>query len=239
MILEYNSMSLFGYSICMWHLKLCISFVWKYENVIKLLLLHATCRKFEILLLQWPEYLNGSTWVKIDTRNSATRPFLSREFSTRCLLSSDGHFHKIKFILRHATFWKRNKNDMRHFNINMIWHPTPQITYDATPDRAQLCLIPQCINSYQLNKIPSCCTMYVSKAFVMERLCCTTHRPSSECVVVPCSYTSLCVNRKECKQHLYSIRVLCPLVPFSWRGCLNGYYWGVDGLNKNLKISRT
>ena len=91
---------------------------------------------------------------------------------------------------------------MRHFNINMIWHPTPQITYNATPDRAQLCLIPQCINSYQLNKIPSCCTMYVSKAFVMERLCWTTHRPSSECVVVPCSYTLLCVNRKECKQHL-------------------------------------
>ena len=77
----------------------------------------------------------GSTWVKIDTRNSATRPFLSREFSTHCLLSSDGHFHKIKFILRHATFWKRNRNDMRHFNINMIWHPTPQITYNATPDR--------------------------------------------------------------------------------------------------------
>ena len=51
-------------------------------------------------------------------------------------------------------------------------------------------------------KIPSCCTMYVSKAFVMEGLCCTTHRPPSECVVVPCSYTSLCVNRKECKQHL-------------------------------------
>ena len=145
---------------------------------------------------------NRSTWVKIDTRDSATRPFLSREFSTRCLLSSDGHFHKIKFILRHATFWKRNKNDMRHFNINMIWDPTPQITYDATPDRAQLCLILQCINSYQLNKIPSCCTMYVSEAFVMERLCCTTHRPSSECVVVPCSYTLLCVNHKECKQHL-------------------------------------
>ena len=104
----------------------------------------------------------GSTWVKIDTRDSATRPFLSHEFSTRCLLSSDGHFHKIKFILRHATFWKRNKNDMRHFNINMIWHPKPQITYDATPDRAQFrgflnastmhfVLIPQCINSYQLN----------------------------------------------------------------------------------------
>ena len=89
---------------------------------------------------------------------------------------------------------------MRHFNINMIWHPTPQITYDTTPDRAQLCLIPQCINS---TKIPSCCIMYVSKAFVMERLCCTTHTdPPSECVVVPCSYTSLCVNRKECKQHL-------------------------------------
>ena len=150
--------------------------------------------------------MEGSTWVKIDTRDSATRPFLSREFSTRCLLSSDGHFHKITFILRHATSWKKNKNDVRHFNINMIWHPTPQITYDSTPDRAQLCLIPQCINSYQLNKIPSYCTTHVSlralKAFVMERLCCTTHRPSSECVVVPCSYTSLCVNRKECKQHL-------------------------------------
>ena len=41
MIIEYKSMSLFGYSICVWHLKLCISFVWKYENVIKLLLLRA------------------------------------------------------------------------------------------------------------------------------------------------------------------------------------------------------
>ena len=51
-------------------------------------------------------------------------------------------------------------------------------------------------------KIPSYCTMYVSEASVMERLCCTTHRPPRECVVVPCRYTSLCVNRKECKQHL-------------------------------------
>ena len=39
MIIEYNSVSLFGFSIWVWHLKLCISFVWKYENVIKLLLL--------------------------------------------------------------------------------------------------------------------------------------------------------------------------------------------------------
>ena len=29
MILGYNLISLFGYSICVWRLKLCISFVWK------------------------------------------------------------------------------------------------------------------------------------------------------------------------------------------------------------------
>ena len=81
-------------------------------------------------------HFEGSTGVKIDTCDSATRPFLSSEFSTRCLLSSDGHFHKIKFILQHATFWKKNKNDMRHFNINMIRYPTPQITHDATQERA-------------------------------------------------------------------------------------------------------
>ena len=46
----------------------------------------------------------------------------------------------------------------------------------------------QAINS---TKIPSCCTMHVSKAFVMERLCCTTHRPPSECVVVPCTYIQI------------------------------------------------
>ena len=41
MILECNSMNLFGYSICVWRLKMCIFFVWKYENVIKLLPLRA------------------------------------------------------------------------------------------------------------------------------------------------------------------------------------------------------
>ena len=106
--------------------------------------------------------MKGSTWVKIDMRDSAAWPFLSRKFSTRCLLSSDGHFHKIKFILRHATFWKKNKNDMRHFNINMIRYLTPQITHDATHERADNSskgMFPQCIKS---TKIPSCCTMHVS-----------------------------------------------------------------------------
>ena len=104
----------------------------------------------------------GSTWVKIDTRDGATWPFLSREFSTHCLLSSDRHFHKIQLSFETRLFGKKSKNDMQHFNINMMRHPTPQITYDVTHDRGssskQLGLVPQCINS---TKIPSCCTMHV------------------------------------------------------------------------------
>ena len=73
-------------------------------------------------------------------------------------------------------------------------------------------------------KIPSCCTMYVSKAFVMERLCCTTHRPPSQCVVVPCSYTSLCVNREEYTTPRYwSVARCCLSVSFR-RTCLGFFF---------------
>ena len=58
MILEDNLISLFGYSICVWCLKLCISFIWKYENVKQNCYFYArSAENFEILLLQWPEYL--------------------------------------------------------------------------------------------------------------------------------------------------------------------------------------
>ena len=126
--------------------------------------------------------------------DSATRPFLSREFSTRSLLSSDGHFHKIKFILRHATFGEKNKNDMRYFNINMIRYPTPQITHDATHDRAHNSLVWFLNASTQL-KFPAVVPCIFLK-FLLWRGYVVSHTDPQASVWLyhELSYTSLCVN---------------------------------------------
>ena len=72
----------------------------------------------------------GKIW-RVRQRNTAL--LILRIFDTLFLIERQT-FSQNPVILR--LYGKKIKNDMRHFNINMIQHPKPQITYDTTHNAA-------------------------------------------------------------------------------------------------------
>ena len=131
---------------------------------------------------------------------------------------------------------------MRYFNINMIRYPTPQIIHDATHDRAHNSFVWFLNASTQL-KFPAvvpCMFLKLSlwsgyvvphtdplfietgQPVYLKRVCgCTMYL-----AIYSFNYTSLCVNRKECKQHLASA---------SFRRIMSGCIFGMGNWEKGLR----